>query len=404
MNLTPWELWDLRTGEPAPGSRALEAREVLDRALESDGGHGHPGVLHMYIHLMEMSSAPEQAMVVADRLRGLVPDAGHLHHMPTHLDVLCGDYRRVVSSNTDAIAADERFLSREGPMNFYTLYRAHNYHFKIYGAMFLGQSAVAIDTATALESAIPEDLLRVESPPMADWLEGFLAMRVHVYIRFGRWQDIIELEMPSDPDLYCVSTAMMHYAKGVAYSATSQVEHAERESDLFRSALTRVAPSRTLFNNTCLDILAVAGAMLEGELEYRKGNYDRAFDALRRSIELDDGLPYDEPWGWMQPTRHAYGALLLEQGHVEDAAAVYRADLGLDATLPRPLQHPSNVWALHGYHECLLALDRSAEAHIIEQQLELAVAMADVPVESSCFCRMTATPGDRSGAHHCCSD
>ncbi|MGK2886235.1 MAG: tetratricopeptide repeat protein, partial [Rhodococcus sp. (in: high G+C Gram-positive bacteria)] len=141
---------------------------------------------------------------------------------------------------------------------------------------------------------------------------------------------------------------------------------------------------------------------LEGELEYRKGNYDRAFDALRRSIELDDGLPYDEPWGWMQPTRHAYGALLLEQGHVEDAAAVYRADLGLDATLPRPLQHPSNVWALHGYHECLLALDRSDEAHIIEQQLELAVAMADVPVESSCFCRMTATPGDRSGAHHCC--
>lgn len=404
MNLTPWELWDLRTGEPAPGSRALEAREVLDRALESDGGHVHPGVLHMYIHLMEMSSAPEQAMVVADRLRGLVPDAGHLHHMPTHLDVLCGDYRRVVSSNTDAIAADERFLSREGPMNFYTLYRAHNYHFKIYGAMFLGQSAVAIDTATALESAIPEDLLRVESPPMADWLEGFLAMRVHVYIRFGRWQDIIELEMPSDPDLYCVSTAMMHYAKGVAYSATSQVEHAERESDLFRSALTRVAPSRTLFNNTCLDILAVAGAMLEGELEYRKGNYDRAFDALRRSIELDDGLPYDEPWGWMQPTRHAYGALLLEQGHVENAAAVYRADLGLDATLPRPLQHPSNVWALHGYHECLLALDRSDEAHIIEQQLELAVAMADVPVESSCFCRMTATPGDRSGAHHCCSD
>ena len=402
MNLTPWELWDLRTGEPAPGSRAVEARAVLDRALESDRGRVHPGILHMYIHLMEMSGVPEQALVVADRLRGLVPDAGHLHHMPSHLDVLCGDYRRVVSANTDAIVADEKFLQRAGPMNFYTLYRAHNYHFKIYGAMFLGQSAVAIDTASRLEAAIPDELLRVESPPMADWLEGFLAMRVHVYIRFGRWQDIIDLQMPSDDTVYCVSTAMLHYAKGVAYSATSQIESAERESELFAAALTRVAPTRMLFNNTCLDILAVAAAMLEGELEYRKGNYDKAFDALRRSIELDDGLPYDEPWGWMQPTRHAYGALLLEQGNVKEAAAVYRADLGLDATLPRAQQHPSNVWALHGYHECLRILGRDDEATIVGQQLKLAVAMADVPIESSCFCRLTPPPNEESEGH-CCS-
>jgi tetratricopeptide (TPR) repeat protein len=402
MNLTPWELWDLRTGEPTPGSCAVEAKSVLDRALESDHGRVHPGILHMYIHLMEMSGVPEQALVVADRLRGLVPDAGHLHHMPSHLDVLCGDYRRVVSANTDAIVADEKFLHRAGPMNFYTLYRAHNYHFKIYGAMFLGQSAVAVDTASQLEAAIPDELLQVESPPMADWLEGFLAMRVHVYIRFGRWQDIIDLPMPSDDSLYCVSTAMLHYAKGVAYSATSRIESAERESELFAAALTRVAPTRMLFNNTCLDILAVAAAMLEGELEYRKGNYDKAFDALRRSIELDDGLPYDEPWGWMQPTRHAYGALLLEQGNIKEAAAVYRADLGLDATLPRAQQHPSNVWALHGYHECLRILGRDDEATIVGQQLKLAVAMADVPIESSCFCRLTAPPNEESEGH-CCS-
>ncbi|OEV24925.1 hypothetical protein AN219_25830, partial [Streptomyces nanshensis] len=66
---------------------------------------------------------------VADRLRDLVPDAGHLQHMPTHLDVLCGDYARVVSSNTRAVEADEKFVTRSGPLNFYTLYRCHNYHF-----------------------------------------------------------------------------------------------------------------------------------------------------------------------------------------------------------------------------------------------------------------------------------
>ena len=142
-----------------------------------------------------------------------------------------------------------------------------------------------------------------------------------------------------------------------------------------------------LFNNTCADILEIAAAMLDGELAYRKGDFDTAFAALRRSIDLDDHLPYDEPWGWMQPTRHAYGALLLERGRVEEAEAVYRADLGLDDTLPRPLQHPGNVWSLHGFHECLQRLGKDGEARIVAQQLKLAAATADVPITASCFCR-----------------
>ncbi|MEV5810754.1 hypothetical protein [Streptomyces mutabilis] len=402
MNLTPWQLWDLRTGRPAEGARTLEAKDVLERALAADGGREHPGVLHLYIHLMEMSATPQAALTVADRLRGLVPDAGHLNHMPSHLEVLCGDYRRVVSDNTAAIAADEKYRARAGAMNFYTLYRSHNYHFKIYGAMFLGQYGTAMDTVAQLEASVPEELLRVESPPMADWLEGFLAMRVHVLIRFGRWADILRLPLPADPRLYCVTTAMIHYARGVALSATGRVDEAEAERLLFREAVARVPGTRTLFNNTCADILAIASAMLDGELEYRRGDHAAAFAALERSVELDDNLPYDEPWGWMQPTRHAYGALLLEQGRVEEAEAVYRADLGLDDTLPRALQHPGNVWSLHGLHECLVRLGREAEARIVAQQLGLATALADVPVDASCFCRLGTVP-EAGATDGCCA-
>ncbi|MFI1760736.1 tetratricopeptide repeat protein [Streptomyces sp. NPDC020800] len=403
MNLTPWQLWDIRTGRPAPGSRTVAAKAVLDRALATEAGARHPGLLHMYIHLMEMSPTPEAALPAGDRLRGLVPDAGHLQHMPSHLEVLCGDYRRVVSDNSEAIAADEKFHARAGAMNFYTLYRCHNYHFKIYGAMFLGRFQDAIETTARLEAAVPEELLRVDSPPMADWLEGFLAMRVHVLIRFGRWDDILGLAMPADTQLYCVSTAMLRYARGVALSATGRVDEADRERELFRDALGRVPRSRMLFNNTCADILAIAAQMLDGELDYRKGKYESAFAALRRSIELDDGLPYDEPWGWMQPARHAYGALLLERGLVAEAEAVYRADLGLDDTLPRPLQHPGNVWALHGLHECLVRLGKEGEAQIVAQQLKIAAAMADVPIEASCFCRLETLAGS-APRHGCCTE
>jgi tetratricopeptide (TPR) repeat protein len=388
MNLTPWALWDQATGEPAEGAATVEAKAVLERVLERDDGRAHPGILHMYIHLMEMSGRPEDALRVADRLRDLVPDAGHLRHMPTHLDVLCGDYRQVVSANAAAIAADEKFAARQGTMNFYTLYRVHNYHFKIYGAMFLGQSQAALAAADQLVAAIPERLLRVGVPPMADWLEGFVPMKVHVLIRFGRWQEIIDAELPGDRDLYRVTTAMMHYAKGVACAATGRLAEAAGHRIKFAAARARVPDSRTVFNNTCQDILAVAEAMLDGELEYRRGNYDAAFARLRHAVELDDGLPYDEPWSWMQPTRHALGALLLEQGAVAEAEGVYRADLGLDGTLARACQHPGNVWSLHGYHECLTRLGKHEQAGIVGQQLKIAAAYADVPIGASCYCRL----------------
>ena len=387
MNLTAWALWDLSTGAPAEGARTVEAKEVLDAALDRPGGMAHPGVLHFYIHLMEMSPYPERALDAANALRGLVPDSGHLIHMPTHIDVLTGDYQRVITDNERAILADERYVVEVGRLNFYSLYRAHNHHFRIYGAMFAGQKATALEAADALAASIPEELLRVEVPPMADWLESFVPMRLHVLVRFGLWETIIAEPLPNDRELYSVTTALTHYAKGVAHAASSHVDDAERERENFNAAVVRVPKTRYLFNNQALDILAIAGAMLDGEIEYRKGNNDRAWINLRRAIELDDTLPYDEPWGWMQPTRHAYGALLLEQGEVELAAAVYAADLGLDDTLARACQHPNNVWSLHGYHECLLRLGCTDEAVRLRPQLQQALAAADVLIKSSCFCR-----------------
>ncbi|KAJ6001336.1 hypothetical protein N7522_006563 [Penicillium canescens] len=388
MNLTPWSLWDLKTGQPSPDAKTMQVKRALDRVLAQDEALNHPGLLHLYIHLMEMSGTPEIALPIADCLRGLVPDAGHLEHMPTHIDILCGDYRRAVVSNTSAIRADEKFLARQPTSHFYNLYRAHDYHFRMYAAMLGGQSKIALETGAELARVLTEPLLRTESPPMADWLEGFVAMQMHGLIRFGRWDDIIALELPADASLYCVTTAMMHYAKGVAFAATGQVPEAEEERTLFRQSTKQVPDSRTLFNNRCIDILGVGEAMLDGEIAYRRGEHETAFEYLRTAVERDDSLPYDEPWGWMQPTRHALGALLLEQGRVDEAVVVYAADLGIEPTLARALRHPNNVWASHGYHECLVKLGRKTEARVFASQLKIRLARSDVPIKSSCFCRL----------------
>ena len=384
MNRTPWQLWDLKSGSPAEGADTLEAIAVLDRAFNTlDGAWQHPGLLHMYLHLMEMSPHPERALRHGDALSTLVPDAGHLLHMATHIDVLCGDYQNVVSRNQAATVADQKSVEISGGENFYAVYRAHNYHFKIYGAMFLGQPSVALETAEELETAISEDFLRT----MADWFEGFIPMKQHVLIRFGKWSEILAQDLPKDQDLYSVTTAMMRYARTVALANTGSLAEAEKERDLFYEAFEKVPESRMLFNNTCRDILTVAQQMLLGELEYHKGNHDTAFEHLRRSVELDDNLPYDEPWGWMQPTRHALGALLIEQGHYEEAESVYRADLGLDSTLSRACQHPGNVWSLHGLHECLVHRGETVEATQVKLQLDKAAARAEVVIKASCYCR-----------------
>ena len=391
MCRTPWQLWDLENRAPAEGASTTKAIELLDMALDRakiENRPPHPGLLHFKIHLMEMSPTPEAALPEADVLRRLVPDAAHLIHMPSHLYVLCGKFQDSLDSNIEAVVADEKYMRANPEVGIYSIYMLHNVHFQMYSAMFLGQYEPALRAGDQIWETVTPDVLRHENEFLVNYLEAFYGMKVHVYIRFGKWQEIIDEPMPEDPELFCVTTALWHYAKGVAYAATGDVENAAEQQRLFEQAFEAVPEERKVFNNESRDMLRVGEAMLAGELEYRRENYDEAFEHLRRCVDLYDHLNYSEPWVWMQPPRHALGALLLEQGHVEEAAAVYRADLGLDDTLVRPSQHPGNVWALHGYRECCELLGREEEAADIAAELAVALEVADVDVSSSCFCRL----------------
>ncbi len=392
MNRTPWRMWDQVTGEPAKRAGTVEAQAVLEAALALPGAMAHPGALHLYVHLMEMSPTPEKALQAGDALRELVPDAGHLIHMPTHIDIQCGHYHNVLHWNLAAVEADRKALERFGLNTVYTGYRIHNYHFAVYGAMFLGQFEAAWKTARELVDVTPEDILRVESPPFADFFESYFAIWVHVLIRFGKWAEIIDEPLPEDQSLYANLTATLHYAKGVAHAARGEVAEAETARERFHQALARMPEGRRLHNVLCSEQLAVADAMLDGEIEYRKGNYELAYRRLRDAVAAEDALPYDEPWGWMQPSRHALGALLLEQGHVEDAETVYREDLGLGGALTRAQIHPDNVWSLRGLNDCLTSrgMAETPEGRMIAQRLALAEARADKPVGASCFCAQAA--------------
>jgi len=400
MNRTPWQMWDPRTGDPVEDADTYECRELLERALqavEEAGPARHPGLLHLYVHLMEMSPTPEVALRSADDLRGLVPSAGHLEHMATHIDVLCGNYQDVVVGNTSGINAVLAYWRNAGAMNFYSMYRTHNYHFKLYGAMFLGQFGAAMDAVDSMHETVPPEL--VAFGPFPNFLESYMSLKTHALVRFGRWQELIDEPFPTDPELYTVTTAMAWYGKGVAHAALKNHDEAAAAVQSFEAAIELVSAKRMMHVVKCLDILAVAEQVLNGEVKYHKGEYDEAFDHLRKAVELEDALPYDEPWGWMMPSRHALGALLLEQGHVEEATAAYEADLGLNDSVIRSNQHPDNVWALIGLHDCYSRMGRDRDARFIKPRLDFALSRADQEIESSCFCSSKATTSESD----CCS-
>ena len=400
---TPRRLWDVKTGVPSRNADTVDARAICERSIalaDQQGLPQHPAIVHLQIHLLEMSNQPERAMRAADVLSTLCPDAGHMNHMPGHIYVLCGDYEKARIASEKAIRADDMYAAFAGSFNFYITARCHDLHLMMFTCMFLGQYSPAIAAAEKVREILTSDILGVrDRPKLAMTTEGYYSMKMHVLVRFGRWQEIIEEPIPDDHNIFLVSIPMHHYARAIAYATLKDFARAEEERRLFRLSKSRIPPSRRFLSNFALDTLAVGEAMLDGEVEYHRGNYEQAYMHLREAVRRDDNLGYTEPWAWMHPPRHALAALLMEQGHYVEAEEIYRDDLGLSGRIQRCTQHPDNVWSLHGLVECLQRRGDQLELPILSSKLSAALAKADVPITSSCMCRLT---DDRLPQPCCC--
>lgn len=370
MNLQPWDLW---TGAGEPKGRTLEIVAVLERTLAKHPHH--PGANHFYIHAVEASPWPQRGIAAAERLRDLVPGSGHLVHMPSHIFIRVGRYADAAESNERAIAADEAYFARAPAPDFYNLYFLHNVHFLAYAAMMDGRYETAITASRKLEQKIPAGFLR-QYVTIAD---GFLTTSLHVWIRFGKWHEI--LAEPEPEAWRLLSRAEWHFARSVALSALGKTEDARREIELLDQVADTITAEWKMGNNTAQEVLAIAREMAEGELAFREGRVEEAFARLRNAVALEEQLTYDEPPGWMQPVRHALGALLLADGRASEAEQVYRADL---------IRHPRNAWSLLGLQQSLRQQGQLPAAEALQEQVAEAWARADVAPVASCYCHPDA--------------
>lgn len=366
MNLQPWDYW---TEDLKPKGRGEEIIQVLEHALEVAPAHAQAA--HLYIHALEAGPDPSRAEAAADRLRDQGLAAGHLAHMPSHLYARVGRYADAVTTNEEAVAADDSYFKMGTDPGFYYVYHAHNLHFLAFASMMEGRYEPALAAARRLETAVPDPLL----DEVAFLVEGILPSTYHVMIRFGKWEDILEEDPPGENRPLML--AIHHYARGIAFAATGQTEAARAELAKFDAQTAKVPEDWWIFSNKAHDVLPIGHLMLEGELAYREGRLEDAWKALRQAIEAEDRLIYDEPPGWMIPVRHSMGALLMEAGRSEEAERLYRED---------QINHPGNGWSLLGLRQALEAQGKESETVTVTAKLDEAWKRVEVRPTSSCLC------------------
>jgi tetratricopeptide (TPR) repeat protein len=359
MNLRPWQLWSA-AGEPAEGTP--EILDVLEHVLRRDPEH--PGANHYYIHAVEASKTPERALPSAMRLGSLMPGAGHIVHMPSHIFLRLGDYERSATVNETASRVDEKYISRSGAKGVYPLmYYSHNLHFVSYARMFQGKYEESIDYAKRLRANVDgaiDDMPMIAPYGAFEWL---------VMTTFGRWDEILHEKEPKEKNLFL--QAMFRYARAAAFSGKGNVKDAQAEQERMQAIADRIPETEMLMINSARSLLAIGLEDVSARISRCKGDKEGEVAHLRRAVELQDALGYMEPPEWHYTIRTSLGAALLRDGKASEAESVFRRDLEVN---------PRNGRSLFGLLKALEAQSKEVSIEWVKKEFAEAWKNSQMPL------------------------
>jgi tetratricopeptide (TPR) repeat protein len=363
MNTMPWDYWG-PAGEAKPDTQSVIAS--LERVMESNPDH--PLALHLYIHALEASSNAAKAEAAADRLSMLVPGSGHLVHMPSHIYFRIGRYQDSALANIRAAEVDEAYIAQCNAQGFYpALYYPHNIHFLWASATMQGQSQLSLDSARRVVANV-----RIEQVEQFPTIQFFRTVPVLSLVRFARWEEMLAEPEPHEP--FAFARAIWHYGRGIAFAATDREADALAELSAIESLETQV--DEIFMGNVypAKDLLAIAKALLRGEMAYRQGDAAGAIPYFSEAVALQDVLPYTEPPFWYYPTRQSLGAALLAAGRNNEARKVFEDDLA---------QYPMNGWSMFGLAQAMRAEGNDVAADEVLIKFNAVWQFADIELGTS---------------------
>ena len=366
MDLRPWNYWN-NAGKPRAPS-TIETVAILERIVTRT--RDNPGACHFYIHAIEASTFAARALPCAERLGSLVPGAGHLVHMPTHIYMRLGRWEDAVEHNAHAVHVDQEYVAARHPTGVYPIgYVPHNYHVMWEALDMLGRSEEALATARTIVGKVPADVVKMIPP-----FESYSPVVLFTLARFSRW-DAVLAEPAPEPGLR-YTTGIWHYARGLAYAAKGRLDSAAVERDSLAAIAAAMPPEAMAGLNSMRTLLQIGERHLAGELASRRKRPENAVRAIRGGIALEDDLTYEEPTTWALPLRQQLRAILLAAGRAKEAETAYRGDLA---------RYPNNGWSLHGLAASLKARGRAKEAAAVDAEFRKAWARADVKPLAGAF-------------------
>jgi tetratricopeptide (TPR) repeat protein len=352
MDLSPWNYWQPGGREPNPQSAPVVP--TLERVLARNPDH--PGAIHYYIHAVEASERPQRAEPYADRLRGAIPGAGHLVHMPSHIYYRVGRYLDALADNKVAVGVDEKYLAdTNAPMAVYRLgYYPHNIHFVMASAQMAGDGPTVITAAEKLRGLIPDEIARGIA-----MVQPVKAAPYFAHAQFSAPESILALPDPGDAIPYV--KAIWHYARGVAHAARHDFSAARGEANAIE-AIERSADF-TLLNASGIpaqDVLKLARTMLLGRVAQAQEDFNTAIGQFEQAARIQDALPYTEPPYWYYPVRQSLAAALLQAGRLAEAE---------DQFLLALKRAPANGWSYFGLTQLYKQRGDTAAAEKAEADL-----------------------------------
>jgi tetratricopeptide (TPR) repeat protein len=368
MNLSPWDYWNL---DGSPKENTVKVMETLQSVIERKSRHA--GALHYYIHTVE-ARHPEKGEPHADMLVGLMPGAGHLVHMPSHIYMRVGRYADSYAANRRAVSADESYITQCRSQGIYPLnYYPHNIHFMAWSAMFQGRPASALEAARKIVAKVPPEI----SADKNAWAlyETFLSQPMFVMVRFGMWDAMMAEPKPDIASQFM--TGIWHYGRALAYIHTDRPKPARQELQKLSAAREAMGTIEHYIGfATAKTLMTIAEQIVQGELAYTEGRVLEGLAHLERAVRLEDGLRYNEPPDWYFPVRHFLGAMLLDAGYPNEAEVVYAADLR---------KNPENGYSLFGLSEALKRQGRVKQAQSFRERFSRSWANASHTLTSSRF-------------------
>jgi tetratricopeptide (TPR) repeat protein len=328
------EYWK-EDGTPFPGIQ--EAVDTLQNTMKKYPNH--VGANHYYIHVMDGSPYPEKALRAADRLQTLLPTAGHLVHMPSHIYILVGEYHKAVLCSEEALAADREYVNAYGIEGSYPRdYITHTLYFLTRAYSLEERFA---DAKWAADKARSYYLPASQQMPK---MEYFAVMPLFVLVRFQDWKEILKFSKPDENML--LANMLWHFSRALAFANLKDAVKASIEYSSFEKSKEQVLENELFKDEKIEKMATIMGYFIEAKIAENENRIVDAIKLLQQAINKQMTLPYNESPIWFFSARQYLGALFLRLGQYKEAEQLFREDLD---------KIPNNSRSLFGLKESLSA-------------------------------------------------